>query len=95
MERVKIAVAGLGRSGWNIHCRLISQIPERYEIVAVSDPDEKRKKEAEDKFGCKSYEKFEEMIENDDIEVIVVATPSHLHSSYTIQALRKGEKCNL
>jgi len=39
----------------------------------------------------KSYENFEEMIENDDIEVIVVATPSHLHSSYTIQALRKGK----
>ena len=91
MERVKIAVAGLGRSGWNIHCHLISQIPEKYEIVAVSDPDEKRRKEAEDKFGCKSYEKFEEMIENDDIEVIVVATPSYLHPSYTIQALKRGK----
>jgi len=91
MEKVKIAVAGIRRSGWDIHCHLISQLPENYEVVTVSDPDEKRRKEAEDRFGCKSYEKFEEMIENDDIEVVVVTTPSYLHSSYTIQALKKGE----
>ncbi|HOV21904.1 MAG TPA: Gfo/Idh/MocA family oxidoreductase [bacterium] len=91
MEKVKIAITGLGRSGWNIHAHLISQLPEKYEIIAVSDPDENRRKQAEEKFDCKSYEKFEDMLNNDEIEVVVVATPSHLHSSYSISALKKGK----
>ena len=30
MEKVKVGIAGLGRSGWNIHAELLSKLSEKY-----------------------------------------------------------------
>ncbi|MCM8771711.1 MAG: Gfo/Idh/MocA family oxidoreductase [Candidatus Omnitrophica bacterium] len=89
--KIKTGVAGLGRSGWNIHCNLISQLPELYEIVAVCDPDEKRIKEAKDKFNCKTYSDYNEFIKDENIELVIVATFSSLHAEHTIKALKSGK----
>jgi len=32
---VKVGIAGLGRSGWDIHARLLDPLKTRYKIVAV------------------------------------------------------------
>ena len=90
-ERVNVGIAGLGRSGWNIHARLLADLPDKYRVVAVSDPIDDRRKEAVEKFGCRAYSEFEGLIENEDVELVVIATPTHLHAPYTIKALEAGK----
>lgn len=88
---VKVGISGLGRSGWNIHASLFEFLPEKYRVVAVADPMEERLREAVAKFGCKAYSDFEQLISDEEVELVVVATPSHLHSSQTIMALKSGK----
>ncbi len=90
-EPVKVGIAGLGRSGWNIHARALEQLPDKYKVVAVSDPIEERRKEAIAKFGCKAYSDFDELIKDEEVELVVIATPSYLHAPQTIKALEAGK----
>lgn len=88
-KRIKVGIAGLGRSGWNIHAHLLSLLPGRFEIVAVLDADDERRKEAKAKFACQTYSEgeFEQLVENQNVELVVNALPSFLHASLSIQTL--------
>jgi len=88
---VKVGISGLGRSGWNIHANALSKCPNLYKIVAVVDALEERRREAVNRFGCRAYSDFEQLIEDDEVELVVVATPSYLHASQTIEALKAGK----
>ena len=90
-ERIKVGIAGLGRSGWNIHAKIFENLSDKYKIVAVSDPIEERRLEAAEKFGCEAYSEFDQLIKDDEVELVVVATPSHLHAPCTIKALEAGK----
>jgi len=89
--KVKVGIAGLGRSGWDIHAMIFEKMSDKYRVVAVSDPIEERRREAVEKFGCKTYSEFDHLIKDDEVELIVVATPSHLHAPCTIKALEAGK----
>ncbi len=41
--------------------------------------------------GIKTYLEYEEMLERDDIDAIVIVTPDHWHAIPTIQALKAGK----
>ncbi len=87
---IRYGVAGLGRSGWNIH---IANIRPRCdaELVAVVDPLQERRQEAKAEFGCETYEELSHMLDQEDIDVIVVATPSVFHAADTISALQANK----
>jgi len=87
-ERIRIGIAGLGRSGWNIHGHIMSELLELYDVVAVTDADPKRRDEATAKFGCATYETYTDFLGDDQIELVVVALPSHLHADATIAAMK-------
>ena len=87
---IRYGVVGLGRSGWNIHAKSIGSRDDAA-LVAVADPLPERRQEAADEFSCKTYEKIEQLIADDDVEVAVVATPSFLHAPDSIMALKAGK----
>jgi scyllo-inositol 2-dehydrogenase (NADP+) len=89
---VKVGIAGLGRSGWDIHAKVLERLPLIYEVVAVADPIKERLNEAEKKFGCRTYSDFDSFAADDDIELVVIATPTYLHAAHTIKALKSGKK---
>ncbi|GAB4560649.1 MAG: oxidoreductase [Anaerolineae bacterium] len=90
-EQIAAGIIGLGRSGWNIHAANMLSLKDKYRIVAVSDPDASRREEAVTTVGCKAYEAAEDLIHDPDVELVVVASPSHLHKAHTIQALEAGK----
>ena len=53
-EPIRYGVVGLGRAGWAIHVAGLRGRSDA-KIVAVVDPVDERRKEAENEFGCKSY----------------------------------------
>ncbi len=90
-DTVRVGIAGLGRSGWDIHVRLLQTLPEKYRIVAVSDTHPDRCQEAADTLRCRALPTFEGLANDPEAELVVVATPSHLHAAQTLQALRAGK----
>ena len=87
---LRVGIAGLGRSGWSIHALGLESLEGRYRVSAVSDPCEDRRQEAKEKFGCRVNREFEELAADPDLDLIVVATPSHRHVEHATAALNAG-----
>jgi len=90
-RQINVGIAGLGRSGWVIHAGVFEKCPHMYKVVGVFDLIEERQHEAVNRFGCRAYSDFESLIEDDAVELVVIATPSRLHAPQTIEALTAGK----
>ena len=42
-------------------------------------------------FSCLGYSTYEDMLKDEHIQLVVIATPNHLHKDLTIQALKNGK----
>lgn len=87
---IRVGIAGLGRSGWNIHANSLGTLPDHYKVSAVMDLNPKRRAEAEERFSCQSLETYDALIYT-DTDLIVVASPSHFHAEHTVKALEAGK----
>ncbi|OPZ25800.1 MAG: putative oxidoreductase YdgJ [Lentisphaerae bacterium ADurb.BinA184] len=90
MKRLKVGILGQGRSGRAIHADSLSRMPELFEIAAVADPLPDRCESARRAFGCDAYPSLEGLLGRGDLDLIVNATPSHLHVPLTAQILDAG-----
>ncbi|MEO1128071.1 MAG: Gfo/Idh/MocA family oxidoreductase [Planctomycetota bacterium] len=88
---VRTAVVGLGRAGWNIHAKALRAASEHFIVDAVCDPDEERRAEAGSETSWRVESDFQRIIDDDQIELVVVASPSHVHTQQTIAALEAGK----
>jgi predicted dehydrogenase len=90
-KRVRVGIAGLGRSGWNIHAKTLLNLPGQFEIVAVTDPAAERRAEAVAACRCKAYGDFDALLEDRSVELVVVASPNKFHAEHANAALRAGK----
>jgi predicted dehydrogenase len=88
---IRTGIAGLGRSGWGIHMRLLDTVKDKFQIVAVFDKDPARLAEARQRYNCRTYETYEGLLQDAEVELMVVAMPNHLHATCSIQALNAGK----
>jgi scyllo-inositol 2-dehydrogenase (NADP+) len=86
MEPIRYGVVALGRAGWDIH---IAELRNRADakIVACADPIPERRAQAEAELGCKTYSTLAKLLKQDDVEVVVIATPSAQHARETKKSL--------
>ncbi|MFW6597512.1 Gfo/Idh/MocA family protein [Propionibacteriaceae bacterium Y2011] len=89
-NKVRVGILGLGRSGWGIHAAGMAEVADQYQVVAVADAMPDRLEEAKEKFGCDTYTTPEELIADADVELIIVATPSHTHVPLGLAAIEAG-----
>ncbi len=87
---LKVGIIGQGRSGRDIHAAQLQKMNEHYVIAAVSDMLPERRDLAIREFGCRAYSPYEEMIEKEELDLVINASPSHLHFPITMDVLRKG-----
>jgi len=87
----RVGIAGLGRSGWRLHALPLNEMRGRFEVSAVTDPEPARRIEATETLGCRAYETFDEIVADPELDVIVVASPNHLHRDHTCRALAAGK----
>ena len=90
-DRISVGIAGLGRSGWDIHAALLEPLSDLYQIVAVVDADANRRQDAGDRFACHLYGSYDELVHDDNVELVIVALPSHVHTEATLAALSAGK----
>ena len=86
---IKVAVIGLGRSGWNIHVARMRG-DERFRIVGVADFEADRRKEAEAELGCKAFRYYKTMLKSTDAELVVVSSYSYTHAPIACDVLASG-----
>ena len=90
MKKIRVAIVGQGRSGWGIHGRYLATKPRRYEAVAAVDPIKKRRDHAQGQFGCDVYRDHKPLLKRDDIDLVINASPSHLHVPISREFLEAG-----
>lgn len=87
---VRAGIIGQGRSGYYIHSATIKALPELFKVVAVSDYDGKFRARAAEEFGCDTYPDYKELLARQDLDLVVNASPSHLHVPISEECLDRG-----
>lgn len=90
VKRIRVGVAGQGRSGRDIHGQYLSSAPDHYHLVVVADPREERRQRAVREYGCETAADYRDLLRRDDLDLIVNALPSHLHVSGSLEMLEAG-----
>jgi predicted dehydrogenase len=88
-KRIRAGIIGQGRSGYSIHADHMRR-DKRYQIVAVVDPLPDRRRQAEQEFGAVTYASHREMLGRRDLDLVVNASPSHLHVPITLDLFEGG-----
>jgi scyllo-inositol 2-dehydrogenase (NADP+) len=89
-EVLKIGFIGQGRSGRDIHGKMLTRMTDAFRIAAVSDSLPERQERAKWEYGCTAYSTWEEMTGNEELDLIVNASPSDLHYPITLELLNRG-----
>lgn len=86
-ERVRIGVIGAGAIAQLAHLPVLSKM-RGTELVAVCDNDRPKARSLADRFGVPdTFTDIEDLLELDDLDAVVVATPNHLHEPHVLSAL--------
>lgn len=93
-KRLRVGIIGQGRSGRDIHAHaLTGRLSDLFEIVAVADVLQDRRDRAAKELGCRASTNYRDLLDPKGVDLVVNASPSHLHVPITREALAKG--CNV
>ena len=87
---IKLGIIGVGRAGYGMHLKEMKD-KGLYEIYAVCDVEDDRLEKMKNEYGCKTYKRVEDIVEDPDIEVIDIATRSCDHFIHAMTALQAGK----
>ncbi|MFP3897433.1 MAG: Gfo/Idh/MocA family protein, partial [Anaerolineales bacterium] len=85
---LKSAVIGLGLLGTN-HAQYF-QDSDRTELVAAAEIREEAAEKAEERFGITVYKDYHEMLAQEELDLLMVATPDPLHREPVVASAEAG-----
>lgn len=88
-RKVRIAIVGCGRIAKN-HFGSIAQYQEDLELVAVCDIDQSVLKTHTREHKVKGYSTLDQMLIDENLDLVVLCTPSGLHSAQAEQVAKAG-----
>ncbi|MHA1333082.1 MAG: Gfo/Idh/MocA family protein [Candidatus Odinarchaeia archaeon] len=88
---MKVAMIGCGAIAWRGHLPALKRIRE-IEVSAVVDSNENVAKKTAKKFGIKNYyNSIESVLKNNEINTVIIATPTPTHKELILQAANAGK----
>jgi UDP-N-acetyl-2-amino-2-deoxyglucuronate dehydrogenase len=92
-EQIRLGIGIIGAGNiMRTHAVAYRCLPEIARLVAIADLDIKRANAAKREHDCaETYSDYRELLARDDIQVISICTPPHLHSRMVIDALAAGK----
>ncbi len=87
--KLKIACAGLGRMGKRHAMHFLERTP-RAELVAASTPDDSEiqwARENLEPYGVRLYKDYDEMIKQEGLQAVVIASVTTVHAEQAIKAI--------
>lgn len=90
-NKIGICVIGAGRAG-RIHMQNFAWSIPRAQLVAVADPVEEKAAAAQKDFEIPHrYDAYEDALQNDDVDAVVVVSPTVYHKEIVVAAARAGK----
>jgi predicted dehydrogenase len=87
VKPVRIGVVGAGAIAQTAHLPVLSKI-RGAELVAICDNDRVKARALADRFGIPdAFTDIEDLLEFDELDAVVIATPNHLHEPHVLSAL--------
>lgn len=89
VKKLKIGCAGLGRMGKRHALHFLNRTP-RAELVAASTPDDAEiqwAKQHLEPFGVRIYKEYDEMLKQEGLEAVVIASVTTVHAEQAIKAI--------
>jgi predicted dehydrogenase len=87
-DGVRIAVVGAGAIAQLTHIPVLSKL-RGASLVALCDIDRAKARALADRFAIPDvFSDFEELLESDELDAVVITTPNHLHEPHVLSALR-------
>lgn len=90
-NKVKVCLIGCGRAGM-IHARSYSGNVKDAQLIAICDPSEENLKAAQEEVDVRYvYKDYKDVMENDEIDAVIVVTPTKFHHEVVIAAANAGK----
>jgi len=90
MSEPRAAVIGYGYAGRSFHSYLIDITP-GLTLHGVSSRNAETRAQIERERGCRTYENLDAVLADPAVDLVVLATPNHVHAEYAVRALRAGK----
>jgi predicted dehydrogenase len=89
-ERQRVGVIGAGAIVQVAHLPVLRRLKE-VEVVAVCDSDLRKARVVADRFSIKdAFDDIDEVLQYEELDILVICTPNHLHESHILAALSRG-----
>jgi predicted dehydrogenase len=89
MKKWKFGIIGTGLIA-DFHALAIQSLPNA-ELIGFWGTNLKKTVSLTRKFGCKSWESYQQMLASDEVDIVTIATPSGAHLEPAIEAARCGK----
>ena len=89
-RKINFGLVGCGRISRN-HIEAIKTHSEHAQIVAVCDTNEAALASAVASTGADGYTRYEDLLARQDVDAVVICTPSGLHPGQAVAAARAGK----
>ena len=91
MDNVRIGIVGLGWVAQIFHLPILTRLNDA-RVVAVCDKDRSRLETIAQRFGINRFHTdFQQMLRSEELDAVVVCTPTDLHKDITIASLEAGK----
>jgi predicted dehydrogenase len=88
---VRVAVIGVGAAAQVNHIPALKK-SEGVELVALCDRDEEKASRVAQRYGVpRVVESIDELLRDDELDALIIATPNYLHAPMAIAALQAGK----
>ncbi len=86
-RKIRVAVVGCGRISKN-HFGSIQEHGDNIELISICDIDQEVLKKHEEQYKVKGYLKLEDMLEKENLDLVVICTPSGVHPDQVVMAAK-------
>lgn len=94
MNQVNIGIIGLGSIAQLVHLPFLKKL-NNANVVAISEINKNRLLTVGEKFGIKKqYSSFEDMLEKENLDAVIIATPTDTHLPIALACIEKKETCS-
>ena len=92
-DRINVAAIGVGGRGTHVARTFakVGQGPANAQIVGVCDVYQKRVDENKEFHKCDGYLDYREIVNRNDVDAVIIATPDHWHAKIALEAMDRGK----
>ncbi len=87
LRKINTAVIGVGNMGRH-HARVYSELKQAT-LVAVADVNENVGRKISEKFGCRFYTNYEQMLDSEKVDAISICVPTSLHKDVALACINR------